>query len=167
MNGRLTIDQNIALTSLTGLENIEAGKIKAIQITRNSSLSDCAVQSICDYLAAPGADVYIDGNATGCNSRTEVENACANSSVDELNTQSSLTFFPNPASNTITIKSANNGMPPKNTYLTIFNLNGQKLIQQAIIEPQTVVDVSGLSSGTYFVKLISDNGLMVGKFVKE
>lgn len=167
MDGRLTIDFNAALTSLTGLENIEAGKIKAIQITRNNSLSECAVRSICDYLAAPGADVYIDGNATGCKTSVEVKNACADLSVGELKIQFSLSFYPNPASNKIAIEYPNNTMPQKNTRLTIFNLNGRQLMQRAVTEPQTVVDVSGLSSGIYFVKVISDNGVMVGKFVKK
>jgi len=55
----------------------------------------------------------------------------------------------------------------KSTSLTIYNLNGQQLITQPITEPQTVVDISGLPSGVYFVKVVNDEKVMMGKVVKE
>ena len=45
--------------------------------------------------------------------------------------------------------------------------NGQQLIIQAITEPQTMVDISGLTSGVYFVKLKDDEKVMMGKVVVE
>lgn len=163
----LEILRNNALTNLKVLDNIDAGTITGIRIWENHSLSDCAARSICDWLAAPTGIVEIHDNAMGCNSRAEVEDACVYVAAGGLNIQSSLTFYPNPASNTIAIEYPNNTMLQKNTWLTIYNLNSQQLIQRAVTEPLTVVDVSELSSGIYFVKVISDNGVMVGKFVKE
>jgi len=43
----------------------------------------------------------------------------------------------------------------------------QQLITQPITEPQTVIDVSGLPSGVYFVKVKDDERVMMGKVVVE
>jgi len=73
--------------------------------------------------------------------------------------------YPNPSSTQITIELPTT--PRMNTSLTIYNLNGQKLITQAITEPQTVVDISRLPSGIYFVKVMDTEKVMMGKVVKE
>ncbi len=80
----IEIKNNPSLSSLSGLDNIDANSITALYIENNNSLSTCAVQSICDYLAALNGIVSIFGNATGCNSQAEVEAACADN-VIELN----------------------------------------------------------------------------------
>ena len=77
----------------------------------------------------------------------------------------SITVYPNPSSTSITISIPTT--PTKNTFLTIFNINGQQLIQRQITEPIINVDVSGLVSGVYFVKLSNDKTMQVGKFVKQ
>ena len=80
---RLIIEANAALTSLTGIDNIEAGSIGHLLIEGNSNLSACAVNSICDYLAAPNGYTSIEDNAPGCNSQEEVEDDCASSCLPE------------------------------------------------------------------------------------
>jgi hypothetical protein len=76
IGGYLNIWANNALTSLTGLDNIGVASIVNLFITDNYSLSNCEVQSICNYLANPNGTVNIYGNATGCNNPPEVANAC-------------------------------------------------------------------------------------------
>ncbi len=72
----MSVYGNPNLTNITGLENIEAGSVGNLQILGNHSLSDCAINSICDYLAIPGSNPWIEGNAPGCNSPEEVQAAC-------------------------------------------------------------------------------------------
>jgi hypothetical protein len=161
------IYNNPALTSLTGLDNVELDSISDLTIYFNPLLSTCAIQSICDYLASPNGLIYIHDNAQGCNSNGEVRAACKEG-VDEssvVNRRSSLSIYPNPASTNITISTPTT--PYKNTILTIRNLNGQALFSRQIIEQQTVVDVSVLSQGVYFVKVSDDRMGHVGKFVKQ
>ncbi|HEY9115011.1 MAG TPA: T9SS type A sorting domain-containing protein, partial [Bacteroidales bacterium] len=67
---------NPLLTSLTGIENIDAQTIDSLSIIGNSSLSTCDVQSICDYLASPNGSINIYGNASGCNNPAEVASNC-------------------------------------------------------------------------------------------
>jgi hypothetical protein len=167
IGGNLEIWRNEVLTSLTGLDNVVANSINDLYISGNNSLSTCAIQSICDYLAAPNGTVYIDNNATGCNSPEEVEAACG-VGLDESavsSRQSAVNIYPNPASTTITIEMPTT--PDKNTTLAIFNISGQRLIKRRIMEQQTVVDVSGLSQGVYFVSVADERMVMVGKFVKQ
>ena len=76
IGGNLSIFGNYSLTSLAGLDNIEASSINNLYIGYNSSLSTCEVQSICDYLANPNGTVEIHHNASGCNNPLEVANAC-------------------------------------------------------------------------------------------
>jgi len=73
--------------------------------------------------------------------------------------------YPNPASRQITIEMPTT--PGKNTILTIYNLNGQQIIKRDITEPQTVMDVSGLLRGIYYVKVTNDKEVKAGKFVKK
>jgi hypothetical protein len=163
----LVIFSNPALTSLSGLDNIDAGSIISLEIDFNDSLSTCAVQSICDYIASPDAIVEIHNNETGCNSTSQVQAACE-VGLDESavsSWQSAVNIYPNPASNAITISTPTTTL--KNTHLTIYNINGQVILSRQITEQQTVVDVSGLSQGVYFVKVADNRTVQVEKFVKQ
>ena len=67
---------NISLTSLEGLENVQAGSIDDLLIVGNPLLNTCDVQSICDYLAVPNGSVDIYDNAEGCNDPSEIASIC-------------------------------------------------------------------------------------------
>ncbi|MBC8489933.1 MAG: T9SS type A sorting domain-containing protein [Bacteroidetes bacterium] len=73
---------NPLLSNLIGLANLTSigGNLN---IVNNDTLSTCEVQSICDYLTAPGGTIEIHDNATGCNSPEEVEEACFFSCLPE------------------------------------------------------------------------------------
>jgi hypothetical protein len=169
IEGDLAIYLNYGLTSLTGLDNIDAGSITGLVIVDNSLLSTCEVLSICDYLAAPTGIVAIINNSTGCASDEIVIEACEfgveESSV--VSRQSSVKIYPNPAYTNITIELPNISNPQTNTTLTIYNINGQQLFKRQIKEPIINVDVSGLVSGVHFVKVSDDKTMMVGKVVKR
>jgi hypothetical protein len=76
IGGNLVIYNNDALTSLTGLDNIDEGTINDLYIYNNSSLSTCEAEWLCDYLASPNGSINIYDNATGCNNPSEVAVAC-------------------------------------------------------------------------------------------
>ncbi len=79
----LHVLNNALLPSLIGLENIDAGSIIDINIYDNPMLSECDVQSICDYLVSPNGTVNIHDNATGCSSQQEVEDVCSDNCLPE------------------------------------------------------------------------------------
>lgn len=76
-----------------------------------------------------------------------------------------LNFYPNPSSTTITI-SLPSTTPINNTTLSIYNVNAQQVISRRITEPTTVLDISTLPQGVYFVRMTTDRTVRVGKFVK-
>ena len=149
IGGYLWIAYNAVLTSLTGLENIDANSISDLFITDNSSLSTCEVQSVCDYLASPNGVIDIHDNATGCNSQTEVEKACA-SWVPNINSESEFSIYPNPARKEICI-SVKNGTIIKE--VNIYNQIGQKVLNETRIT--NTINVSKLRQGMYIIELVS------------
>jgi hypothetical protein len=166
IGGRLEIKDNDSLASLTGIDNVAAGTITAIQIINNDTLASCDFQSLCNYLASPNGVVEIHDNGPGCNSEVEVSVACGvgigESSV--VGRQSSVSISPNPASTQIIIETTTSA--PK-FQLSIFNFNCQILIQGQITDPRTVIDIGTLPSGVYFVRIVTDRMVMVGKFMKK
>jgi len=158
IGGGIWFQQIHSLASLTGLDN---ATIRGnVWIIYNDSLSECAVKSICDYIAGGGGP-WFEYNATGCNSQAEVEAACPATDVESLIPEPSLIISPNPASSVITIKTTVRGQ------LTILAINGQKLLQQQINQPGTMIDISTLIGGVYFVSMIGEKGVQVGKIIKN
>jgi hypothetical protein len=165
IGGGLGIQYNAVLKSLTGLDNIDTSSISYLYVTDNYSLSTCAVQSICDYLASPNNHVEIYSNAPGCNSPEEVDSACVYLSTEELNLKPAFSIYPNPAYTQITLEIS--APPTKHTFLTLYNLNGQQLVQQQITERTTGIDISTLPQGVYFVRMASERTVVVGKIIKQ
>jgi len=159
IDGNLEIWQNEKLCDISAISNISAYSIGGLRISWNPLLSECAIQNICEYIGyTPSWDINIEDNASGCNSQEEVEEACESVSVSEYMTQQFLSLYPNPSSTQITIE-----LPTtlnKNTVLTICNLNGQELITRQVTEQLTVIDVSGLPKGVYFLKMMDNEGMM-------
>ena len=73
--GYLLIVINDALTSLTGIQNIDKSSIQFLRILDNPNLPDCEVQSVCEYLDNGGPS-EIGNNKAGCNTTQEIMNAC-------------------------------------------------------------------------------------------
>jgi len=168
IGGFLSIIDNNALTSLTGLDNIDGGSITDLHIQYNFSLSICEVESICDYLASPNGTIFISDNATGCSSQEEVEAACG-VGVDESaisSRQSAVNIYPNPSSSHITIEHSEPGSNASGT-VSVYGMTGQELIHQQVQSFRSEIDISILPAGIYFVRLMNQEKVEVGKFIKE
>jgi photosystem II stability/assembly factor-like uncharacterized protein len=75
-----------------------------------------------------------------------------------------LKIFPNPASDKINIEMSDIS---QQTILSIQNLDGQQMLNQAIINPITQIDITDLPYGVYFVRVTNDRTVGVGKFIKK
>jgi hypothetical protein len=158
----LGIYQNATLTGLTGLDNIDTNSILGISIVDNTSLTSCAVASICKSLAGSRIIVQFHANADGCNDVSEVKAACDTLSVEKHTNHYAFSIFPNPAYSQITVETT-----PAESQLSILNLYGQELIKHIITEPKTVIDISNLPGGVYFVRLVSGRNVKVEKIIKN
>jgi uncharacterized repeat protein (TIGR03803 family) len=70
-------------------------------------------------------------------------------------------LFPNPASNCLNIEEDNQ------SEIEILNIEGQIIKTLKALENYTSIDISDLSKGMYFVKIITEKGTEVKKFIKE
>ncbi len=78
--------------------------------------------------------------------------------VADINNSKSLTVYPNPSSDNIHIDYENNF-----TTINIVNLQGKTILQST----HKNIDISGLESGVYVVQMMSENGVLNSKFVKQ
>jgi len=75
-----------------------------------------------------------------------------------------LSFYPNPATDKITLEiSGETG----ESILVIVNIEGKEVIKQKITSRKTLVDISSLNSGVYFIRLTNDRTVEVGKIIKQ
>ncbi|MBP1630547.1 MAG: Flagellar hook-length control protein FliK [Bacteroidetes bacterium] len=72
------------------------------------------------------------------------------------------TIYPNPASDKVNIVITNNKIYKS---LNIYNILGRRVITQSINQDKTQVDVSGLSTGVYFIQLSDGNNNKTHKLV--
>jgi len=72
-----------------------------------------------------------------------------------------LNIYPSPSG------SDSNVETPVKDSLSIISLSGLEFPQQEITEPTTTINVSGLNSGIYFVRLMGERTVQVGKFIKQ
>jgi len=172
IDGILRVAGNDFLTSLAGLDNIEANSIQELDISWNGTLSICAVQSVCDYLAAPGAIIAIDNNAPGCNSQQEVEEACDSITSDgEVYWEDGFTISPNPCSYHLQIKLTIEDI--RLTICDLFDVSGRRIRRLVNEEMMTGtyemdVDLSDLPAGIYFCTLKTNPpaGIQTRKIIK-
>jgi hypothetical protein len=73
-------------------------------------------------------------------------------------------LYPNPATDKITVELKGAILDGN---LSIVNIEGQQLITRQITQAKTVIDISNLHSGIYFVRLTNDKTVEVGKVIKN
>ncbi len=109
------------------------------------------------------AGIYFDINPVIMTNTVEniICNECAPVGLQSIS-ESKPTLYPNPATDELTIKTANSSY----TSLTISNSIGQAMMQQTISNTQTKVNVKALPAGLYYVTIKGESGNSVQKFVK-
>jgi hypothetical protein len=162
LKGSLFIEQNTALPGLTGLENVQAGFLDGIYIKNNPILSDCDIQSICNYLASGSPSVDLSNNSTGCNTETEVKEACTFGVPD--NNDLSLKINLSVSNDLININIPN--LDEKSIKFQILDETGKVLSVIDLNNPITSVDISQLTPGLYFGYFKGVNIHCVKKIIK-
>jgi hypothetical protein len=164
INGVMIIQDNPALTSLKVLESVGMSGVTSLTIRRNPMLGLCAVKSICELLADPGATILAENNSEGCNSREEIANACDTLSIGHPQMDPGITIFPNPVCGAMTIEL--NGSRA-DVCMTILDTRGNILYERILREPVTRVDPGHLPPGVYLVKFVYDKGVVTRKLIKQ
>ena len=88
---------------------------------------------------------------------------CSPESVASISNGPSISIFPNPAAENITVTGTN-----AITGISVINVIGQKVMEQNCKSDKVTLNIAGLQSGVYFIKLSDKGGAVItGKFVKE
>ncbi|MDP4282542.1 MAG: T9SS type A sorting domain-containing protein, partial [Bacteroidota bacterium] len=84
--------------------------------------------------------------------------------IDEAEISSKISVYPNPATEIITIK-----VPEGNTKvrIKIENIDGVEIMQKEIFESKVTMGIGDLPRGLYFIRIMSENGMQVAKFIKQ
>lgn len=146
INGQIEITNNASLSTLQGLENIDAGAISSLTITNNAMLGECAVASVCDYLGFGETNYTISGNSAGCNTASQIINACLTIGVDELS-DNEIQLYPNPASDILYISSNDQN---KLTEIRLYSQMGQEVLRE---RNSSSIDISSLAPGIYMIEV--------------
>jgi len=81
--------------------------------------------------------------------------------ISEITDNSEIKIFPNPATDIIEI------LTPLKEDIEILNIQGQHIKSISTTGNKTSIDVSGLSNGMYFLKINTNNGIVVKRFIKQ
>lgn len=107
------------------------------------------------------AEIYFDYNfpIITNTATTVVSNVLG---VQDFEFEKFINLYPNPAKNTLNI---NIKRDITITSLSIYNILGQ--LVQIVTNPSNTIDISGLKTGNYIIKIISDKGASNSKLIKE
>lgn len=106
------------------------------------------------------ANIYFDYNfPIETNTATTTIQTLGNSDFDLAEY---ITLYPNPAQNELNIRVKND---ISISSISIYNALGQLVLTST--NPTKSIDVSNLKTGSYFVKVISDKGILNSRFVKK
>lgn len=152
LGDELAFVMNDSLVSIDGIANIDASTIAELYIEHNPMLSECDVESICNYLAAPNGYTNINGNAAGCNSIEEVEEACGITATNEIVLSDDLLVYPNPAKEFTRIYSNS-----KLVEISLYNLCGELILREYPALTSYQLKTSMLTPGIYNLRLVTDD----------
>jgi len=161
VGGTLNIWHNVNLTDISGFANIDETSITDLYISENISLSQCAIQSVCDYLSYPGCNVAIQINAPGCNSKEEVAEACEAVSFSDKGPKPEYLIFPNPSEKRFSISGDLTSLKEVN----IYNQLGEKVFSEKRIT--NTIDILILPQGMYIVELVSNDTVTRKKLIHK
>ncbi|MCX6281144.1 MAG: T9SS type A sorting domain-containing protein [Bacteroidetes bacterium] len=163
LGAELVIYSNMSLHSLSGLDSIHPGMLPSITVYNNDSLSVCDVYSICRYLEVPWANVTINNNRIGCNSRAEVKTGCDTLGVETHIPVNPFIVYPNPTHGSLTIQIANQS---SGVQISLLDISGREMLWAVVNEPETTLDLGKLPGGIYFMRVLSGDRSFTLKVVK-
>ena len=169
INGKLYIRNNDALENLDGIQNIDPNTIENSQtgstdltISINPSLSQCAVESICNFLLLPNKTHSIGNNATGCDNSDEITNNCTGLGLESINNwEEKINVFPIPSINNVSFTISDDLNLNK-----IVLLNSMGMVIKKLSTRGNVIDISYLSDGCYVLLFYTDKSIYRRTFIK-
>jgi hypothetical protein len=107
------------------------------------------------------AGIFFDSNPVVMTDTASLLIGCP-LSIKNLSRSMEYSVYPNPAQNLLHVLVS----PAQCSHFALLNIMGQKLLNKAVTQQTTQVDISTLPAGVYYVELFGVNGNEVVKVVK-
>jgi hypothetical protein len=189
-----TIYRNCACDYLMQISQLEGDTLAWIQLEQSGAFANCYchfnlsitldslvagnyyVKTFYTKIPSPTGDTCYIGlisfTITDQNSFTsygvtdEYQSTCFSVGINthEQPERDKMTIIPNPVIDKITISST---AITGDTHLSIFKVNGEKVLERQLTETETQIDISTLARGIYFIRLQNEKMVEVEKMVKE
>ncbi len=93
---------------------------------------------------------------------------CTTSSINEEGQVASISLYPNPVGNSLTVEIGQNDFE-NGAFVEITNIAGQIVISKVLTDSKSMINTSELITGVYFASLKDEKGIVFGKikFIKE
>ena len=104
-------------------------------------------------------EIIIYNEYTNCTTSSD----CSLLNNNSIESEKKLTIYPNPAKNELFIETNSTEI----SFITIYNMIGQIIQTIPNAKNTTSIDVSNLKSGSYFIKIVTDNSTISQQFIKE
>ena len=91
-----------------------------------------------------------------------VQTPCILLGIDQNEVLANLTIFPNPTSSNLNIKSIDTILQTE-----LVDFNGRIILSSAPNQKEFIINMEGLSSGMYLLKVTTDSGSSIKKIVKK
>src|SRR6185295_479855 len=85
--------------------------------------------------------------------------------LNNLSSSNSISVYPNPASNRVTIDYCTNSA--SENILVVYNIDGLEMLNQHLKNGETMIDISAFPGGIYFMKLVIDNKPALERIIKQ
>lgn len=151
------IRNNAILNDISAINDFDANAVIELLILNNPELAVCNNEFVCNYLDI-GLAPDISGNAAGCESIPVVEEACG-LGVTEFQLQQ-ISLYPNPANDVVNIQLLDGLLLQR---VELYNVIGQKVSSSESVDLQ----VADLAAGLYFVKIITSEGTVLKRLIKQ
>jgi hypothetical protein len=81
--------------------------------------------------------------------------------------ENSVSLYPNPAKEVVNVQCTMNNVQWDNATIEVFDVYGKLLQTNRISSEITTLNVSGLANGMYFVRVVTEEGMVTKTFVKK
>jgi hypothetical protein len=142
-----------------GTISIPTGSFYAQWFGSDTSKYDSKNVDVCVFTSIPN-----QSNDTDINNDAYCENIFMTTTGIEKNevTGANFKLFPNPFNESLTIQSEENI-----SGFSLYNSLGEKIREEVIFAKEYTIQTEGLVSGIYFIRIESENGLLVKKMIKN
>jgi len=84
--------------------------------------------------------------------------------INDIENSNVVSVYPNPTNDYLNIE---NALLTNDEIISVFNIQGEIILQQIIQQQKTEIEISNLTKGVYILKIESEKGVVVKRFIKE